>query len=817
MKETISMIDTIDEIATYGAKKGVFHLNTGNFKISGSKIFLNGEINKEVTNFGSCSYLGLEFDPRLKQAAKDAIDCYGTQFSTSRTYISNRYYKELESLLDKIFDAHAVVTPTTTLGHIGAIPLFIGSNDALILDHQVHHSVQTAVNLVKSKGVHTELVRHNRMDLLEERIKILRQTHKKVWYMADGIYSMFGDATPVEEIYTLLNKYPELHFYVDDAHGMSCFGKNGRGYVLGKKPIHEKMIVATSFAKAFATGGGALIFPTKEMARRFRTCGGPMIFSGPMQPSQLGAAIASAKIHISEEINLFQEQLHASIRYANTLIKKYELPLISKSDSPVFFIGVSLPKIGYKMISRMINDGFFLNLGIFSAVPMKNTGIRFTITRNHSFREIEKMIQALAKNLKEVLLEESFTIEQIYKAFKMNPVKAEKPVELAPAEITETNFEVIHCKSISQIDKQLWDQLLGERGSFNWEGMKFLENTFTGNETEENNWTFDYVIVKDALKNPILATFLTSSLWKDDMLASESVSSQIESKRVAGDPYYLVSKVFTTGSTVTAGNHLYLDRSSSLWKDALDILLKKIAALQEEYHTSSTMLRDLPQRDADLDGFMMENGYFKINMPKSHTVEISQWSTRQGFLKTLSKRGQKHIKQDVFRHEDKYELTVCKNPTLEEIQHWYQLYLNVKNKSLELNTFTLPFRMFENMAQNPNWEVLTLSLKPEFDSRSERKPVAVMLNFVTEKAYSFMMVGIDYNFQHEYKPYRQAMYNVLIRAKGLGKKLVYLGYSASIEKRKFGAIPVESVGYMQAKDNYSMEVIESMSTLQERK
>src|ERR1035441_3307937 len=99
------------------------------------------------------------------------------------------------------------------------------------------------------------------------------------------------------------------------------------------------------------------------------------------------------------------------------------------------------------MISRMINDGFFLNLGIFPAVPMKNTGIRFTITRHHSFREIEKMVQALAKNLKEVLVEENFTMEQIYKAFKMNPVSP-KPAELATAEITETNFEVIHCKSI---------------------------------------------------------------------------------------------------------------------------------------------------------------------------------------------------------------------------------------------------------------------------------------------------------------------------------------------------------------------------------
>ena len=229
------------------------------------------------------------------------------------------------------------------------------------------------------------------------------------------------------------------------------------------------------------------------------------------------------------------------------------------------------------------------------------------------------------------------------------------------------------------------------------------------------------------------------------------------------------------------------------------------------------MLRDLPQGDEQVDGFMMENGYFKINMPKSHNAELTGWTTRDEFMKTLSKRMQKHIRQDVLHHEDKFELTVCKNPSSEEIKHWYQLYLNVKNKSLELNTFTLPYKMFENMAQNPNWEVLTLTLKPEFDSRIERKPIAVMLSFLTEKAYNYMMVGIDYDFQEEYKPYRQAMFQTLMRAKELGKEVVYLGYSASFEKRKVGASLIDSVGYMQAKDNYSMEVIESMSALQERR
>jgi 7-keto-8-aminopelargonate synthetase-like enzyme len=79
---------------------------------------------------------------------------------------------------------------------------------------------------VKSRGVHVEMIRHNRMDMLEDRIKALRQKYPRIWYMADGIYSMYGDASPVNDVYELMDKYPELYYYVDDAHGMSCYGKN---------------------------------------------------------------------------------------------------------------------------------------------------------------------------------------------------------------------------------------------------------------------------------------------------------------------------------------------------------------------------------------------------------------------------------------------------------------------------------------------------------------------------------------------------------------------------------------------------------------
>lgn len=804
-----SFVETVSQIASDGVQKGIFHLYTEDEKLTGNKLHLK---NKEVINFGSCSYLGLEFDRRMKDSAIRAIENYGTQFSESRSYVSTSHYFVLEKLLNKLFDAYAVVTPTTTLGHISTIPVLIENDDAIILDHQVHNSIHIAVSMVKSKGVHIEMVRHNRMDLLEEKIKSLRLKHKKIWYMADGIYSMYGDVSPVKEIISLMNKYPELYYYVDDAHGMSCFGKHGRGYVLDQSPIHERMVVGTSLNKAFASGGGVMLFPNAEMANKVRSCGGPMITSGPMQPAALGAAIAAATIHLSDEIYQMQEDLQENIKYANLMVQKYGLPLVADTPSPVFFIGVSLPKLGYNMVKRMMNEGYYLNLGIFPAVPMKNTGIRFTITRLHTFRQIEDMIAAMAQQLPLAMLEENITWEQICQAFKLKTPLEKMVEESLNLIINQSELKIERHKSITKIDKKEWDILLGARGSFNYDGLSFLEKTFTNNFLAEDTWEFDYIIIRDINNKPVLATFLTTTLLKDDMLSPESISAQIELDR-KNNPYYLTSKVIMMGSLITEGEHLYIDRNSDQWKEALIKIFEIINELQEKYDASNIMLRDFKTGDAELDAFLIENGFIKVSMPDNHLIAID-WESKEEYEMKLSSRSRKHLRQDILKHSSKYEISVSKNSTSEEIAIWYDLYLNVKNNSLELNTFKLPYQFFENCAQDKNWEVLTLKLKNEFDPRNERSPVAVMFSYIAEGNSNFMLIGLDYTFQKEYGCYRQALYQNIRRAKELNCKNIHLGFAASFEKRKLGASTIPTVAYMQAKDHYNMSVIENMSIIE---
>ena len=808
MRPDNTIVETIDQIITDGVKKGILHLYTDETSLKGNEIILKG---RKVVNFGSCSYLGLEFDPRLKEAAKSAIDNYGTQFSESRAYVSINLYKELEELFYRVFEAHCVVTPTTTLGHIANIPVLMSSRDAIITDQQVHNSVNTAVKLLAAAGTHIEVLRHNRMDLLEDRIKSLREKHQKIWYLADGIYSMFGDTAPVDEIYQLMDIYPEFYFYVDDAHGMSIHGKNGRGSVLNKRRFHPKMVVATSLAKAFATGGAVMVYPDKEMARKVRTCGGPLITSGPMQPSQLGAAVAAAKIHLSDEIYDMQEELRERIKFANLMLKKYNLPVIAENDSAVFFVGVHLPKVGYNMVRRMLDAGYYVNLGIFPAVPMKNTGIRFTITRLHTFSQIEQMIRTMAEELPKALKEEGITYEDIYKAFKM-PLPENEWVEKSVESVINQalSLKVHHYNSISEIRKEDWNAIFANKGTFDWNGLHLLENTFQNNDAEENNWKFDYVIIKDIFtEKPVVAAFLTTALWKDDMLSPASVSESVELRRT-NDPHYLTSTVISTGSLLTEGEHLYIDKSSPLWKDAMQLFFDQVNLLQEKYNTNSIVLRDFQQVDEEFESFLIGNGFFKTSMPDNNIVNDLSWNNADEFYQSLSKRSRQHFREDVRKHREKYEISIEKDPVEKDIDHWYSLYENVKNNSLEMNTFILPKKLFANIANDPSWEVLSLKLTSP-DDRSLKKTVCVVFSHTAGDNYVPMIIGMDYSYNKEYKVYRQALYQLVMRARMLEKKKVHLGFSATVEKKKVGAVIYPTYAFMQIRDSYNAEALATMN------
>jgi 7-keto-8-aminopelargonate synthetase-like enzyme len=386
--------------------------------LNGRSIQMN---DRKLVSFASCSYLGLELDPRLKAMSAEMAMRYGTAFPTSRAYYKLRILEELEELLENMFQKPCIHTTTTSLGHIAALPVLIGSGDAIVFDHQVHNSVRNAFMICKGAGTHAEAIRHNRMDLLEERIVRLQSKYDHVWFLGDGIYSMMGDSVDAEELYRLMNKYKKFRVYLDDAHGIGWCGKNGSGYVLSKIDLHPQMVMAASLGKGFGSFGGVLVCPDKETKRYLIKLGSTLIFSTPNMPSVIGASIASAKIHNSGEIYDLQCELQSKVDLFKNEVSKSDLLTslrVDNSDSPIFFFGVGKPETGIRSLQLLMEKGFYPSLAMHPAMPINNTGIRVTVTRSHTEAEIRRFVEATHEAILQTLNENDFRSEEIIKHFE---------------------------------------------------------------------------------------------------------------------------------------------------------------------------------------------------------------------------------------------------------------------------------------------------------------------------------------------------------------------------------------------------------------
>ncbi len=799
-----NFIDTVDEVFAGAKKEGVLHLYAEDEYLNGRTIQIKG---KKMFHFGTTGYLGLEQDQRLKDAAISAIQKYGTQFPLSKSYISNPLYAELEAKIETMYGIPPIITKNSTLGHMAVIPTAIRDEDGVILDHQVHWSVQNACQFLKLRGIPVEMIRHSNMEMLEYKIKQLTSKCNKIWYMADGVYSMFGDYAPISDLMELCKKYPQLHLYFDDVHGMSWKGKNGTGYVSSVlNELPDNVMLMTTLSKTFGASGATLICSDKLLREKIKNYGGPLTFSAQLEPASVAAAIASANIHLSPEINILQSELAEKIAYFNELLSKASLPIIIQNNSPVFFLGTAMPLTTYKLVQNLFKEGFFVNPAIYPAVPVKNTGIRITLSRHNQKEEIKALVDAMVNFLPLALAESGNSLNKIYQAFGL------KESEIIMDEVNKkSSLQIQHETSIKNIDKISWNQLLGKQNTFDWDGLHFLESAFSNNDDPEiNNWDFHYFTIKDKNKIPIVATFFTHGLWKDDMLASESISLQLEEIRKQ-NPLYLTSKVLAMGCLFTEGNHCYINYSHPMAEEAIVLLLEHVESVYQKLNADMLVLRDF-EENTQLNAIIHNRGFLKINMPDACVVKELPWDNVDGFINSLSKRSKRHFLEEVLPFEKVFEIVIKNQLTDSEMDHCYNLYKNVKNKNQAINTFTYPKAVFRKMENHPNWEFMLLYLKNNTEEKITNQAVGVMFCYKNmEHTYVPSLIGMDYDYALKFQIYRQLLYQTIKRTKQLDYNKIDFGFSATFEKKKMGAVLVPKVAYIQARDNFSMEM---MGTLQ---
>ncbi|WP_370324348.1 aminotransferase class I/II-fold pyridoxal phosphate-dependent enzyme [Euzebya sp.] len=358
---------------------------------------------RRLANFGSCSYLGLWGREELKRAAIEGIEEFGVHFSSSRLYASLPYYPQLEDRLGRIFDgAHGIATGTTTLGHLSALPSIIADEDAILIDRQAHSSLRLAASVLAARRVPIRTVEHADLADLEEAVADLSPSHQKIWYVADGVYSMFGDRGPNAEVIDLLDDHPQLHAYIDDAHGFAWAGRHGRGVAVEDRALHPRLVLALSFAKAFGATGGAIVAADPVIAQQVAFRGGPLMFGGPIQTADLAAAVAAADLLLSDAHEELRARIEAQIDLVIDRARAHGLVLTSTDRTPIWFVETGSFDRGREVGRRMVEAGFWVNLSSFPVVPMGRAGIRFTNTLAQSDDQIDRLLETLAAAVADV-------------------------------------------------------------------------------------------------------------------------------------------------------------------------------------------------------------------------------------------------------------------------------------------------------------------------------------------------------------------------------------------------------------------------------
>ena len=816
MSNAADVQHAIDDVISDGARRGLLHAVAEDAHLDGRTITLDG---RRLVNFGSCSYLGLETHPALRDGVVDAVTRYGSQFSSSRAYVSAPAYTRAEAELSALLGRPALIAPSTTMGHLASLPVLVGPQDTLLLDHQVHHSVQTAGTQVRAQGTVTELIPHDNLAVLERRIARASSGSRRVWYACDGLYSMYADYAPLAALEELVSRYPNLWLYVDDAHSFSWRGRHGRGYALeylGATTL-ARTVVAGSLNKSFAAAGGAISFPDDEMRRRVFTVGGPLIFSGPVQPPMLGALLASLTLHRTAEVERRQRHLLALIRQFNGLATAAGLPLLALSEAPIRCIGAGTPEIAYNLVGRLRAAGYFADTATFPAVAAKRSGARLTLTAHHTSADVERVVDVLAASLPKALADEGSSVAVLEARFARQ--LAGRSVNSCPVAVPQQrgHLRLERFDSVDALPPGEWDAMFGARGSFDVAGLRTMEDVFGGGPTDRtasptDRWSFTYWVVRDERRGgrPVAATFFTTALWKDDMLSSATISAHVERLRAErDDAHFLTSTMLGMGSLLSEGNHLWLDRSAD-WRGGMRVLLDAARTEEDRVGASAVVLRDLPDGDRELHDLLVAEGFLRIPVYDTWVRELD-FVDDAGFLAGLGRKARYHQRRNVLPFEDAFAVDVVqaggRGTTAADLDQLYGMYRAVHARNLELNVFPLPRRVLDAVLRHPGWELLTLTLLKGGPSRR----VAFSCQHVGAEHVQPLFVGLDYDYVQDHHTYQQLLWQAVRSAQRRGARRVLYGMSADLQKSRFGATREKRWAYVQVTDTFNSDVLASLA------
>lgn len=353
-------------------------------------VIING---KKVLMFGSNSYLGLTNHPKVKAAAKAAIDKYGTGCAGSR-FLNGTLdiHIELENKLARIVNKDAALCYSTGFQvNLGVVSLLTGRHDYLLLDELDHASIIEGSRLSFSKVLKFA---HNDMESLRNKLKICHKDRLKL-IVVDGIFSMEGDIINLPEVVKLAEHYG-ASIMVDDAHALGVIGKNGSGTASHFGLTDKVDLIMGTFSKSFASLGG-FIASDKEVINYIKHNSRTLIFSASMTPASAASVLASIEIMENEPERI--KHLWDMTALALNGFKSAGFDT-GKSETPIIPLFIRDDIKALQLTQNLLADGIFVNPVVSPAVPKEDSLIRYSLMATHTKEQVEISVEKITRAAK---------------------------------------------------------------------------------------------------------------------------------------------------------------------------------------------------------------------------------------------------------------------------------------------------------------------------------------------------------------------------------------------------------------------------------
>ena len=351
---------------------------------------------QKVLNFCANNYLGLSNNPKLKEAAKHALDTHGYGMSSVRFICGTTdIHKLLEKKIAEFFGTEDTILYAAAFDANGGVfePL-LGEEDAIISDALNHASIIDGVRLCKAQRY-----RYSNADMndLEEQLKAAQSNRFRL-IVTDGVFSMDGNVAPLNKIYELANKYNAM-IVVDESHSAGVVGHTGRG-VTELYDIKGKVeIITGTLGKAFGGAIGGFTTGKKEIIDMLRQRSRPYLFSNSIPP--LVAAAGIKMVEMMSETNELQDKLHENTAYFSQ--KMIEAGFDCKpTQSAIVAVMLYDAKLSQQMAAKLLNEGIYVIGFYYPVVPKDQARIRVQVSAAHEREHLDKAIAAFTKVGKEL-------------------------------------------------------------------------------------------------------------------------------------------------------------------------------------------------------------------------------------------------------------------------------------------------------------------------------------------------------------------------------------------------------------------------------